>query len=465
MTGVSLQRRLAVRIGGLFLLTTLAAIGFAVLRVRELGPALDRRSLHAQFAAVETALAVGLDGAPFVATESPALTDYGGRPADPLYAVYDAGGRLIASSPGADGERILSHLPDNGDGFFQFRPQQTNDFGDLPTTRDGLAGHSEATGAPVEIAVIEAANPDDELLDVLSSEATEDLLYVGIPFTIFTGLIGIATIRGSLSVVSDVSRTAARIGLAPPGLRLDRPDIPSEVRPLVQAVDRILDRLEGAIDAQRRFTAEAAHQLRTPLAIALARLDQAPGGMVPEAALRDDLARLERLVGQLLAAARAEAGLYAGAENRLSALDLARDAVESMVPLALNRHSDLGIEEHGDFTVAGNRAALEGMLGNLIENALDHSPPETQVDVVVDGRARSIAVADRGPGVPPELRERIFERFWTSEKPSGRSGTGLGLFIARSIAASHGASVAISDRPGGGAIFTVTWTNKEKDLT
>lgn len=450
--GGSLQRRLALRIGLLFLVTMVAALGFAVLRVQAVGPAFDRRSLESQ---LDT-----LAEAP-LAAPAPLYT---GEEKAPLYAVADATGALLAASPGADGPGLLAHAPKSGNGFFQYRPPE-RDGGERPALRDGFAATRTIDGRALRLLVVEGLNPDDELLSLMADEASDDLLFVGIPFTLLAGLVGVATVRGSLRVVSQVSDTAEAIGIAPPGLRLDRPDIPRELRPMVRAFDGVLDRLEAAIDAQRRFTAEAAHQFRTPLAIALARLDQADDGCRPlAAALRGDLAQLEHLVRQMLATAQAEAGLYPAAAELVDARLLVEDVVERLLPLCFARKLDLGVEGEGSFSILGNRAALDGMLSNLIENALEHSPHGGVVDIIVDGARRCIAVTDQGPGIPPALRERVFERFFSGEKPMGRKGTGLGLVIARSIARRHGADITISDNTGGGSVFTLSWPPSTEEV-
>ncbi|MDD3446700.1 MAG: HAMP domain-containing sensor histidine kinase, partial [Zavarzinia sp.] len=178
-----------------------------------------------------------------------------------------------------------------------------------------------------------------------------------------------------------------------------------------------------------------------------------------------DPGRLERLVRQMLAAARAEAGLYAGPDEQVMARDLAGDVVESMLPLALSLGVEIGIGGEGDFAIEGNRAALHGLLGNLVENALEHSPKGAAVDVLVEGAAGTIAVADQGAGIAPALRERIFERFWSGAKPQGRQGSGLGLVIAAAIARRHEAQLSVADRPGGGALFTIAWNRLAKDKT
>ncbi|MDD3444475.1 MAG: hypothetical protein PHS60_03640, partial [Zavarzinia sp.] len=284
----SLQRRLALRIGALFLVTMVAGIGFAIFRVQAVGPAFDRMSLRAQFDDLVAGLTAG----------SPPVIYTGGEAA-PIFAVWDPAGQLLARSPGADAAGISVRLPAGGAGFFQYRSPAGAD-GGHPVMRDGLVQQREVGGRGLRIAVIEGVNPDDELLSLMADEATDDLLFVGVPFTLLAGLVGMATVRGSLAVVSDVSRTARAIGPAAPGLRLGRPDIPEELQPLVEAVDGMLDRLEAAIESQRRFTAEAAHQFRTPLAIAVARLDQAgTGDRALVEGLRGDLGRLERLVRQM----------------------------------------------------------------------------------------------------------------------------------------------------------------------
>jgi signal transduction histidine kinase len=202
---------------------------------------------------------------------------------------------------------------------------------------------------------------------------------------------------------------------------------------------------------QREFTADAAHELRTPLAVLAAHLDSLEDKKVA-AALREDVERMGRLVGQLLSVAQLEA-LDAAAEETADLHAIAVDVAASLAPFALRRSRAVAVSgEPGVALVRGNAEALRQAVRNLVENALQHTPPDTTVEVSVSA-APALQVTDRGPGVPAADRERLFERFWRGRR-SG-DGAGLGLAIVQRIVAAHGGSLTVDDAPGGGGRFTI----------
>lgn len=235
--------------------------------------------------------------------------------------------------------------------------------------------------------------------------------------------------------------------------KLDETRAPVELRPLIDAVNNLLDRLKQAMQMQKRFIADAAHQLRTPLA-----------GLKTQAelALREDDAELKRrtleyllasaqrsthLVNQLLALARNEPdGQGDYAFTRLDLSQLAQECTAYWVPAALKKNIDLGFEGGAmQMPVYGDATSLTEMLGNLIDNAIRYTPPGGHVTVKVDhahGTA-ALCVEDNGTGIEPQYRERVFERFYRI-LGSGQSGSGLGLAIVAEVAKRHGATIALS---------------------
>lgn len=234
-------------------------------------------------------------------------------------------------------------------------------------------------------------------------------------------------------------------------------DIPREVQPLIQSINDLMARLSESLEAQNRFIADAAHQLRTPLAGLKTQIEfalrQDDPVMTAQAIkfLLESTDRMTRLVNQLLALSRNERG----AENAIhrQALDLgqlASNVAMEWVPRALDKGIDLGFEApQTPVLIQGDAARLKDLLENLIDNAVRYSPRAGQVTVsVVAGDRPQLLVTDNGPGIPPEQRERVFERFY-SLLGSGAEGSGLGLAIVREIASIHGAETRIDSAPDG----------------
>lgn len=235
-------------------------------------------------------------------------------------------------------------------------------------------------------------------------------------------------------------------------------DVPAEVQPLVHAINELMARLSETLDVQNRFIADAAHQLRTPLAGLKAQIELAQRQRDPAAlndflpALRTSAERMSRLVGQLLALARngpeAEPNVP---KDRIDLGVLTRDIARAWVPRALDQHIDLGFEAPPvPVFLLGDAARLKDLLDNLLDNAVRYGGPGGQITVAVyaeDDRA-CLTVTDTGPGIPPEQRERVFERFY-SLLGQGVEGSGLGLAIVQEIARMHNGVVAIETGPHG----------------
>jgi signal transduction histidine kinase len=219
----------------------------------------------------------------------------------------------------------------------------------------------------------------------------------------------------------------------------------------VQAVNGALDRLDEGLRAQREFNANAAHQLRTPLAVLSANIDTM-SDKATAAKLRYDVDLMSRIVTQLLLVAKLEA-LNLRVDERVDLCAAAHEVAEDLGPLAVSTRKTLEIDEPaGPVFAAGNRFAVTAALGNLIENALSHTPAGGFVRIRVTALA-AIDVEDSGPGVPAHLREKIFERFWRGD--GSKEGVGLGLAIVRRVMSALHGSVSVADAPQGGARFTL----------
>lgn len=237
---------------------------------------------------------------------------------------------------------------------------------------------------------------------------------------------------------------------------------PQEVRPVIHAMNELLQRLSFALAAQQRFITDAAHQLRTPIAGLKTQTELALRHTPPGEAhatlrqLRSATERTTRLVNQLLSLARAEPPVgRVQATERIDLRQLAREATTDWVPHALERNVDLGFDSDSQRAeVEGDPFLLREMLNNLLDNAIRYTQPGGQVTVRVsrDGGRPALRVEDNGPGIPESERTRVFERFYRV-LGTGAEGCGLGLAIVREIAQTHNAEVALM--PGSGGTGTV----------
>jgi two-component system OmpR family sensor kinase len=232
--------------------------------------------------------------------------------------------------------------------------------------------------------------------------------------------------------------------------------LPDEVRPLVQELNLLFGRVRTAFDTQQTFVADAAHELRTPLAAlklqvqSLERADCLDARRLAVSRLNAGIERATRLVEQLLVLARQEAN--AAPHQPVILADLARRAVADLIGVAQARQIDLGLQRADAGTVGGQPDALMILLRNLVDNAIKYTPGGGTVDVSVlaEPGALSVTVEDSGPGIPLVERERVFDRFYRVPG-SDAAGSGLGLAIIKAIAERHGATLALgeSQRLGG----------------
>lgn len=336
------------------------------------------------------------------------------------------------------------------------------------TTVDTTEGQWRVFSIPLRNQVIQIAQP----MKVRSRIAAGAAFRTLVPTLTLTPLLGVLIWfligRGlrPLEQLADEVGKRRPDSLAP--LPADR--VPDEARPLVVALNDLLHRLGNALSAQRAFVADAAHELRTPLAalqIQLQLTERASDDATRTAALgelRNGLQRATHLVQQLLTLARQEPDAEARPMTTLSAADIARQVLADHAALAHARNVDLGAGTLDDsLQIEGDAAALRTLIGNLVDNAIRYTPEGGRVDLGLHRGERAepssppacvIEIADSGPGIPPEDRERVLARFYRREG-SGQPGSGLGLAIVSSIAQRHGARLVLGDSPFGGLLASV----------
>ena len=254
-----------------------------------------------------------------------------------------------------------------------------------------------------------------------------------------------------------------RVDPLAPGRRLSVGGPESEVTELTRAFNDMLDRLEDGVQARERLIADASHELRTPLAAMRAELDvslahdgvDGPARAALQLA-RDDAVRLTRIVDNLLTLARVDQGRLELLVAPHDLSELAHRAARSQRAAATERGIDVAV--YGDEVVAEvDRERFEQVLNNLLDNAIRHSPDGGRVSLAIAREAGEtrITVTDQGPGIPLEMRSRVFERFSRQDPARPRGGAGLGLAICREIIHAHGGRVWIDDAPPPGTTIHV----------
>lgn len=329
-------------------------------------------------------------------------------------------------------------------------------FSDVP----GEGGGWRVYAVPVAGSVVQVAQP----LAAREALAWRTAVSTVAPLLVLLPLLGALLWIGLGRGLAPLRRLAGDAGARDAdALRpFDETGLDDELRPLVRALNGLLARLGGAIDAQRGFVADAAHALRTPLAALTLQAEaarRAGDDAALDAALDDlraGLRRANRLVEQLLTLARqAPEAAAAGARSPVALAALARAAVVDASVGAEARGVDLGLAQAADIVVDGDADALRILLDNLVDNALRHAPAGSAVDVSVTADG-ALAVEDRGPGLPAEELDAVFERFRRGRAAIG-TGSGLGLAIVRGIAERHGARATLANRDGGGLRAEVRW--------
>jgi signal transduction histidine kinase len=292
----------------------------------------------------------------------------------------------------------------------------------------------------------------DVLIDDIVAEFLPHIAWVILPILAVLLGIDLAIFGRTLRPLEEASRRAEQIGPTHTDIRLPEDRMPRDVLPLVHAVNEALERLERGFIMQRDFVSDAAHELRTPLAILRAQVD-AITDLDARRALLTDIDGMTRIVNQLIEVAESDAlTIRPGEVADLRAI--AAEVVAFMAPVAISAGKDIALSEDADAVwVEGNGAALFQAIRNLVENAVTHTPSGTTVDVMVtpDG---SVTVRDAGAGVPREQRDLVFQRFWRGDR-SRADSTGLGLAIVARVVRAHGGRVSVADAQPHGAVFTI----------
>ncbi|MGO4318191.1 sensor histidine kinase [Agrobacterium sp. MCAB5] len=300
----------------------------------------------------------------------------------------------------------------------------------------------ETTSGPVRIMFGGTSNARASFLTLLAGTYPiyVPLLAVLLPAVFFSVP---HIVRRALAGLSSVVKKAPEIDPRRPGSKLPVEDVPREVVPLIVSFNSVLERLEEQFQARQRFLIDAAHELRTPIAIMQTRIEGLPGP--DQQRLMGDVARLGETAEQLLAFERNDQ--VNDRREVVDLVDIARTVVAELAPLALSAGYDISFETQIEkYDMQGNPFALPRAISNIVRNAIDHGGNKGLIHVSVLANGE-IAISDEGQGIPEEQQERIFEPFYRVTPKS--TGAGLGLSLVKKIVANHNGRIVLESNPSG----------------
>jgi signal transduction histidine kinase len=444
----SLALRLALGFALAFASTALLVVGVQALLAERFGHLVTRMSMEGQTEDIFDAFVLDAQrrvvGVKLQPEDAVGFDDFF---ANLKFRVLDASGSVVASSE----EDRRSLLPGKGvnqqPGFFGVVPFDGRDFFVGAWQRDV---HGNAY-------VLQLARSDRfELLarEALTPAITETVALLGTLSALIFALAGALAVRSVLRPIRAAEAAARHVGGRNLAARLPEEGLPAEIRPLVQTFNAVLQRLEQSFQEQERFIANAAHELKTPLALARARVEAGFDSPIDHQHLLSDLDAMGRQVQQLLQLAQV-ADPQAMRQAAVHPADVARAVLAQLAFKADRGDITLHLQEPPDvLQIDADAGALYVLVKNLVENALDFSPSGSEVRVTVS--AEGLSVDDQGPGVPVQYRAQVFERFWRLPGQA-RPGSGLGLALVHDIAAAHGWTVSCGEAGGGGASFKLRW--------
>jgi signal transduction histidine kinase len=360
------------------------------------------------------------------------------------YDVVDASGRVLFSSR-ADHAPIFP--PETSLSTPAFHEATRKD-----SIISGASVRKEINGQTVWIRVAEDLAHRDVIIDDIVTNFFRHVGWITIPMLLLLLATDIVIFRRAVIPLLKASEEAENIGPARTDIRLPVGRIPSEILPLVVAVNHAFDRLEEGFRVQRQFTADAAHELRTPLAILRSRIDTL-GDQTATGVLHRDIEGMSRIVGQLLEIAELDT-LVVDPSETADLRAVCSEVVESIAPLALADQKEIALScVDGPVIVQGNAEMIRRAVRNLAENAIRYTARGTTVEIAVEAHG-CVRVTDQGPGIPEDERELIFQRFWRGDRQRA-DGAGLGLSIVRGVVEDHGGTITVEDQPTGGTQFTM----------
>ena len=445
----SIGVRLSIQLSLLFVLFAAACAGLIGYQLSNIDETARSLRLQAQAREIRQALHFTAAGVPTLELPPERMARYQGEKPPLFHALRNAAGDLVEAS---------SRTLQDGFGAPFFRGMAP---GESDTTaRDGLDNAFYFLSEPMEtpdhqqllLIVGQHASATDALLRDVEWRLMVGTGLAAIPICLAVFGASLMIIRSGFAPIRRLSQQAGRIGPADPAARIGEADLPVELRDLAEAANAAAGRLQQAITSQRRFTADTAHQLLTPLALLSARIEQSELPH-PDPGMRGDISRMQNLIRQLLHLSRLAS--VSEPHQKLDLRSIARQVVTDMAPLAIAEGKTLSYNApEAPCTTTGDAMAIGEALANLIRNGLRHTAPGTSVDIIVE-RPAIISVVDKGDGIADAHRDHLLEPFFTTQADKG--GSGLGLAIVDEVMRQHGGTVEAANRPEGGALFVLSF--------
>lgn len=298
----------------------------------------------------------------------------------------------------------------------------------------------------------------DDVFYQLNAYVVAENLLAYAPLCALISLIGFFVVRGSLAPLRVAAANIRKINIDTLNWQAANADLPSEILPFVEEVNDAFQRVRDGVARQRRFTANSAHELRTPIAILCARLDKMADGPL-KVELQHDATRIKTILEQLLVLAQLEERGDGKAPPELDLRSAILTTIADLMPIAYQNDRQIEFDAPDDpVLVYAYRWAVESVVTNLIENAMRVEPSNGLVIVRLTSDA-IVEVVDHGEGIAPQDREMIFEPFW--RKSDATPGTGLGLAIAKELIEKQGGRLWVVETPGGGATFKLAFAPRQ----
>ena len=396
-----------------------------------------------------------------------AITEHRFR--DHVFAIFDDAGNIVVSSQEVPpASSTVPFFSPSFQHFFDASSRADRLFGKVKGGRDGYRGfarHFSSLGKTYTLVILQSLHQQQEMLE----EVTATFAWV-IPIAIVLASAGgYFLARKSLAPVVAMSTQAGRIGAANLHERLAVQNDRDELGHLAQSFNGLLDRLSQSFERQRRFMADASHELRTPVAIlrgeAEVALSQQERSLEEYreslGVLHQEAERLTHIVEDLFTLTRADAGQYPLQLRDFYLDELIAECVHSARTLALAKKICLNLEEASESPIHADESLLRRMILNLLDNAIKYTPEGGSVSVTCRraGEEYALSITDTGGGVPADLQPRIFERFFRADKARSRTendggGAGLGLSISRWIAEAHHGRLELTHSNSAGSTFT-----------